>query len=177
MMNRSEALLIDVGVGLAAGAAATRMAAPIQTLLYRFTPDAVKKREEQVRPGPPTKIAAKDLAASAGVELDEHQIETAASAVHYASGLPWGVVYTFLRRHSGMTAVGAALATGASMSLILDEALAPAMGFSVPDREYPTGTHARGFIAHLAFGAVVGVTAEALYRLTRTAPQAGDDRH
>ena len=56
------------------------------------------------------------------------------------------------------------------MSLILDETLTPAMGFSAPDRDYPAATHIRGFIAHLAFGAAVAATAELLYRLTRTSP-------
>lgn len=58
-------------------------------------------------------------------------------------------------------------------SLVLDEALTPAMGFSAHDREYPTLTHVRGFIAHLIFGAAAAATAEALYRMTGTAPQEG----
>lgn len=169
-MRASEALLADLAIGLTAGAVATGMTAPIQSLLYRLTPESVKRREEQVRPGSPTQVAAKKLAAAADVSLTEKQLGSAATAIHYGSGMPWGTVYTFLRRHSGMTPVGAAFATGASMSLILDEALTPAMGFSAPDHDYPTATHIRGFIAHLAFGAVVAATAEILYRLTRTAP-------
>ena len=169
-MRASEALLADAAIGLTAGAVATGMTGPVRNVLYRLTPKSAKHGEEHVRPGSPTQVAAKSLAGAMGAKLDEKQIETAATAIHYGSGIPWGSVYTFLRRHSGMAPIGAALATGASMSLILDEALTPAMGFSAPDRDYPTATHIRGFFAHLAFGAVVAATAEILCRLTHTAP-------
>lgn len=124
-----------------------------------------------MRPGSPTELAAKKLAAGINLKLTDEQVQTAATAIHYGSGMPWGVIYAFLRRHSGMTPAGAALATGASMSLILDEALTPAMGFSAPNRDYPTATHVRGVVAHLAFGAMVAATAELLYRLTDSGPE------
>lgn len=169
-MKLSEKLATDAAIGLVAGLVATRMTAPTQKLLYRLTPETVKRREEQARPDSPTKIAAKKLAGAVDADLTGKQVDTAATAIHYGSGVPWGAVYTFLRRYSGMTPAGAALTTGASMSLILDEALTPAMGFSAPDRDYPASTHVRGFAAHLVFGVVVAATAEALYRLTRSTP-------
>lgn len=169
-MKTSEALLADVAIGLTAGLFATSLTGPIQNLLYRLTPEPVKRREEQVRPGSPTEVAAKKLAGALDARLDDKQIEMAATAIRYGSGAPRGTVYAFLRRQSGMTPVGAALATGVSMSLILDEALTPAMGFSAPDRDYPLATHLRGLTAHLAFGAIVAASVEILYRLTRTTP-------
>lgn len=169
-MKASQDLMADAAIGLTAGLVATRMTGSIQKMLYKLMPESVKRREEQVRPGSPTRMAARKLAAAADVSLTLQQAESAATAIHYGSGVPWGTVYAFLRRHSGMTPVGAALATGASMSLILDETLTPAMGFSAPDRDYPAATHLRGFIAHLAFGAAVAATAELLYRLIRTSP-------
>ncbi len=63
--------------------------------------------------------------------------------------------------------------TGASLSLIVDEGLAPALGFSAPNLDYPALTHVRGLLNHLAYGAAVAVTAEALYRLTSTGPTSG----
>lgn len=170
-MRPSKALSADVAIGLTAGLLATAMTGPIQKLLYPLTPTSAKRREEHVRPGSPTEIAAKKLAAEANAELTRPQVQNAATAIHYASGMPWGVVYAFLRRRSGMSPVGAALATGASMSIILDEALTPALGLSAPDRDYPAATHVRGFAAHLAFGAMAAATAELLYRLTDTGPE------
>src|SRR5438270_212290 len=171
-MRSSTILAADIAIGLTAGLVATSTTKPVQTLLRKLTPRAVIQREEQVRPGRPTKIAAKKLAAEMDAPLSNEQAERAATAIHYASGAPWGVIYALLRRHSGMTAVGAALATGTSMSIVLDECLSPACGLSAPDREYPTATHIRGYISHLAFGAVAAATAEALYRLTGTRPLA-----
>ena len=56
------------------------------------------------------------------------------------------------------------------MSLIMDEMLVPALGFSPPNRAFPAVTHLRGFLNHLAYGAAVALTAETIYRLTGTTP-------
>jgi len=76
-----------------------------------------------------------------------------------------------------MTPLGAAVVTGASMSLLVDEALTPAMGFSAPSLDYPASTHVRGFVAHLAFGAIVAAIVETLCKATdttwRQGPRAG----
>ncbi len=61
--------------------------------------------------------------------------------------------------------------TGAALSLIVDEGVAPALGFSAPNTHYPMLTHLRGFLNHLAYGAAVGLTAEVLYHLTDTSPE------
>lgn len=163
-------LPVDIAIGLTAGLVTTAMTGPVQNLLDRFTPEDARKREEKVRPGPPTQLAAERLDRTMGAGLDAQETERASTAIHYAAGIPWGAAYTTLRRQSGMSPVGAALVTGGSMSFILDEGLTPAFGFSAPDRNYPIATHLRGFVAHLLFGAVVAATAEVLYRLTGTAP-------
>jgi hypothetical protein len=54
--------------------------------------------------------------------------------------------------------------------------LAPTLGFSAPNRDYPTLTHVRGFFNHLAYGAAVAVTAEAFYRFTNARPDPGERR-
>jgi hypothetical protein len=64
-----------------------------------------------------------------------------------------------------MSAPGAAFISGATMSLMIDEGLTPALGYSAPNRDYPVLTHVRGFAGHLGFGAVNAAVAEALYRL------------
>lgn len=55
------------------------------------------------------------------------------------------------------------------MSLLLDELLVPALGLSAPSRDYPLFTRARGFVAHLVYGAVVALAAEGLGRLMQPA--------
>lgn len=169
---RTNELAVDVAMGLAAGLAATKATEYAQEALYRVTPRSVKQQEERARPGLPTDVAARKTAEALGLDLDARRLSRLSSAFHYGSGTAWGPVYFLLRRASGMNPLGAAIVTGASLSLILDETLTPALGFSAPNRAYPTTTHVRGFLAHLVYGFVLAATAEALYRLTRRAGRA-----
>jgi hypothetical protein len=56
------------------------------------------------------------------------------------------------------------------MSLMADEMMTPALGFSAPNRAYPVATHVRGVIAHLMFGLAVAATTELGWRLLRRRP-------
>lgn len=173
-MHRDEWML-DIAVGLAAGVVASKVTEYAQTALYRLTPSDVKKREERVRPGPPYEIAAQKAAGLLDIQLDRKQLSRAGMAVHYIAGAAWGAVYCLMRRAAGMDSVGAGTATGASMSLILDEAITPALGFSAPNRAYPIQTHVRGFLGHLVYGLALAASAEALYRAVARA--SGGVRH
>lgn len=165
MSRATTAMAADLAIGLVSGLVATKVTGFAQEALYRPMPESVKEQEERVRPGPPPKVAAEKTAERLGVRLEGKRLETAASVVHYGLGAVWGPVYGLLRRHSGMSAPGAGFVTGASMSLIVDEALTPVFGFSAPNRDYPPITHLRGLLGHLVYGATVAVTAEVLYRL------------
>jgi hypothetical protein len=57
------------------------------------------------------------------------------------------------------------------MSLIADEMMTPALGFSAPNRAYPLATHLRGFAGHLVFGLAVAAVTETGWRLLRQVPQ------
>ncbi len=59
------------------------------------------------------------------------------------------------------------------MSLIVDEGMTPALGFSAPNSAYPLVTHLRGFVAHLAFGLGVAASAETIYWLGRSGGKSG----
>lgn len=56
------------------------------------------------------------------------------------------------------------------MSLVVDEGLSPALGYSAPNRAYPLVTHLRGLLAHLAFGAAVAAVTETGWALLRRRP-------
>lgn len=169
MDSRGSGVLADVVVGLLAGLAATAVTTLAQDLTYRATPDRIRRREEEVRPGPSAQVAARRIAAEAGELLDDEEARQAGRLLHYAVGSGWGLVYTLLRRQ-GVSPLPASLAAGLSLSLIIDEGLGPALGFSAPMESYPAFTHARGVVNHLVYGAAVGGVAEALYRLTGTEP-------
>ena len=171
-MNRTtQTLLTDIAVGVAAGLVATAVTDLAQGPLNRLTPERVKRRERRVRPGDTSaRVAAKKAAAGFDLSLDDRGTKLLGKVIHFGIGATWGPVYGLLRRHAGLRPVGAGLATGATMSLILDEGVVPALGLSAPNRAYPLFTHVRGFVAHLVFGAVAALTAEAIYRATDTAP-------
>ncbi len=170
MDGLKRTLLADIGIGLLAGLVATKATGLAQEALAWPTPEGVKEREGQLRPEPTSRVAARKAAEGLGQPLEGRRLELATGAVHYGLGLAWGPVYGLLRRHGGMRPVPAALATGAAMSLLMDEVAVPALGFGPPNRAFPAVTHVRGFPHPLAYGAAAALTAEAAYRLTGTTP-------
>lgn len=88
-----------------------------------------------------------------------------------ALAVSWAPVYAYLRRRRpGLRPVPAGLVMGSAMSLVADEAITPALGFSAPNRAYPLSTHLRGFAAHLAFGLAVAALTEAMWCLRGRRP-------
>ena len=171
MDPRVQPLLIDVAIGLFAGLVATWATDLAQGPLRRATPEDIKRREARVRPGPSSsQVAARRIAERLGRPADDRRLRPVARAVHHGLGMAWGPVYCLLRRRGGMRPLGAGLVAGASLSLLVDEGLAPALGLSAPNRDCPPATHVRGFVAHLVWGAAAALTAEAAYRLIGTAP-------
>jgi hypothetical protein len=163
---------VDLAIGLCAGLAATYVTNLAQTPLKWVTPDSVDRHEKKVRPGASSSlVAAQKLAETLDVSPSPRQEEQLGTAIHFAIGIGWGPVYILLRRYGGLRPVGAALASGAAMSLILDEALVPALGLSAPNHHYLAATRVRGFVAHLVYGAAVGVATEGLSRLVKRSPQ------
>lgn len=53
---------------------------------------------------------------------------------------------------------------GCVPSLILDEAITPAVGASAANRAYPLSTHLRGLAAHLAFGLAIAFVTELAWK-------------
>ncbi len=160
---RWQTRLADIGVGLIAGYAGTKIMEPVAMKLYEWESEEDRRREDAVRPGPPYEIAARKTTQAIGLRLSEQQIQRIATSLfHYGLGMSWGPVYSVLRRRTTFGPVTVGLATGAAMSLIVDEGLTPLLGFSAPNRVYPLATHVRGVVAHLAFGLGVAATAEAL---------------
>ena len=138
--------------------------------LYELESKKDRQREDAVRPGPPYEIAAKKIAACLGVELQGKALERASLAMHYGLALSWSPLYAVLRRTRGTAPVLAGLGTGATMSLIADEAMTPLLGYSAPNRAYPIATHLRGFLAHLVFGLAVAATTETAWALRGRRP-------
>ncbi len=160
---KARELTSDVGIGMIGGYVGTQVMERVSMKLYDLEPEEDRKREEEVRPGPPFEIAARKTTEALGIELSEEQIQALATyGFHYGLGMGWGPTYAFLRRRTNLDPVSAGLLSGALMSLIVDEGMTPLLGFSAPNRDYPLSTHLRGFAAHLAFGLGVAATAETI---------------
>ena len=171
--RRAQTLLADIAVGLFAGLVATQVTNLAQGPLQRMTPDSVGRQERRVRPGASSSlVAARKVAQRLDCSPNRHKVKSLGKAIHFGIGMAWGPVYGLLRRHGGLGPFGAALASGAAMSLILDEGVVPALGLSAPNRDYPAFTHARGFLAHLVYGAAAALAAEGLGRLVGRTPGA-----
>lgn len=167
---RIREAISDVGIGMIGGYVGTKVMEQVSMKLYELEPEEDRRREEEVRPGPPYETAAKKTTETLGIELSEEQLQKVAMyGFHYGLGMGWGPTYTFLRRWTGLDPISGALLSGAAMSLVVDEGMTPLLGFSAPNRAYPLSTHLRGFAAHLAFGLGVAATAETLYWLGRGA--------
>jgi len=169
--RRAQTLLADVAVGLFAGLVATQVTNLAQGPLQRMTPDSVGRRERRVRPGASSSlVAARKAARHLDCSPGQQEVGLLGKAIHFGIGMAWGPVYGLLRRHGGLGPFGAALGSGVAMSLILDEGMVPTLGLSAPNRDYPVFTHARGFLAHLVYGAAAALAAEGLGRLVGRAP-------
>ncbi len=167
---RANELIADVGLGLVGGYVGTRVMEPVSMKLYEWEPEEARRQEDAVRPGPPYELAARKITTLLGLTLSDHQIRTLGTTLfHYGLGMGWGPVYTLLRRRPGLDPIAAGLGAGLSLSLVVDEGLTPLLGFSAPNRAYPLVTHARGVVAHLAYGLGVAAAAETLAWLGRNA--------
>jgi hypothetical protein len=163
-------LLTDLALAPLAGYVGTKVMEPVSSKLYELESEQDRKREDEARPGMPYAIAARKAADLVGLRLSDQQHEQLALAFHYGLAIQWAPLYPLLRRRTSLGPVAAGLATGATMSLVADEMMTPALGFSASNRAYPLSTHLLGFVAHLVFGLGVAAVTETGWRLLRQRP-------
>ena len=129
--SRAQTLLADIAVGLFAGLVATQVTNLAQGPLQRMTPDSVGRQERRVRPGASSSVvAARKVAYRLDGSPSRQKVGLLGKAIHFGIGIAWGPIYGLLRRYGSLGPFGAALASGAAMSLILDEGVVPTLGLS-----------------------------------------------
>jgi len=107
-------LVSDVGVGMIGGYVGTQLMERVSMKLYELESEEDRKREEEVRPGPPFYVAAKKTTEALGINLSGEQLQNLAMyGFHYGLGMGWGPTYSFLRRKTDMNPVAAGLLSGA----------------------------------------------------------------
>jgi len=72
-----------------------------------------------------------------GLPLSNAQLDRLSLVLHYGLATQWAPLYALLRRRSKLNPITAGLASGAAMSIIVDELITPAFGFSGPNLDYP----------------------------------------
>ncbi|MDP9443480.1 MAG: DUF1440 domain-containing protein [Actinomycetota bacterium] len=163
-------LVSDLALSTAAGYLGTKAMEPVSMKLYELEPAEARAREDAVRPGAPYRIAAEKLTKAFGFRLSEQQLDRLSLVFHYGLAIQWAPLYPLLRRRTSISPVTAGLATGAAMSIVADELMTPAFGFSAPNLDYSLVTHVRGFAAHLVFGLAVAAVIEAGWAATSDRP-------
>jgi hypothetical protein len=138
-MNIRRALT-DTALSLLAGYVGTKAMEPVSMKLYELEPEHVRQREDAARPGPPYQVAAGKISAALGTKLDDQLLQRASMALHYGLAIQWAPLYALLRHRTDWSPVD----SGTAMSIVADELMTPALGFSAPNPAYPLATHARG---------------------------------
>lgn len=141
---------------IAAGYAATLLMEQISTWIYARHNQAVREREEQLRTEMPTSTLARKVAGAAGRQLSDKDAERAGMVLHSVFGAGGGPVSEVLIR-LGMSPMGAGVSTGLGMFVFVDEGFNTIAGLTPPPGEWPTATHARALVNHLAYGAALGL--------------------
>lgn len=167
---RLKRSLVDLALAGIAGYVGTKAMEPVSMKLYELEPETIRNREDAARPGPPYRIVAQKIIKVLGFSPAESRLDRLSLALHYGLALSWAPLYPLLRRRTGWSPPVAGLVTGAAMSVVADELMTPAFGFSAPSLDYPLTTHARGIAAHLVFGLAVGATVEARWAVTGHRP-------
>lgn len=158
--NVTRATSPDAMRGLAAGAIAGLVASATMHMFQSITAPLLPPSEEQ----PATEKAADRLTRSAtGQPLPEAARPAAGNAVHYGFGIALGAGYGLAAEQMPGVTSGFGTAFGSGTSLLIDEALVPALGLAPPATAVVPARHVYGAAAHLVYG----MTAELVRRALR----------
>lgn len=160
---REGTATLDIVTGLLAGLIATRVTDWVQRPLWQATPDSEKAREPDAPDGSSAMTAARKTAEICEVDAGDDDLDILKNTIHYGLGAGWGLLYVVLRRNCSMGILTSGMLTGTALSLIIDEALNPALEITPPADAYPMSSHIRGLLAHLVYGLAVAGATEALH--------------
>ncbi|AKF04513.1 hypothetical protein [Sandaracinus amylolyticus] len=153
-MERDPASVVSAILkGAIAGAIGVWVLDRVSTALYEREGEAEREREAHARPGglDPTRNVVTRVAAARGMTLTGDALDRPALGVHYALGVVPGALYALARGGRGVSPLAGA-ALGLALFVVNDEVLNTAMRLAGPPRAYPWQAHARGLVAHLAYG-------------------------
>jgi hypothetical protein len=164
--HSSADIVLDALAGAAAGVAAVWVMDRIDWFNFRRGLDNSRTRQQtkQARPDgmDPAQVLAAGTADQAGLALTRRQLDTAGLIVHYGLGMVPAALYGALRGRVAYLDAGRGSLFGLGLFLIKDEGMNAALGLSGRPQDYPWTAHARGLVAHLAYGLVTDALCRAV---------------
>ena len=154
-MNRRSPALTDIVVGIAAGLFASFVSKRFQAVWNAAQTAATGEPAEgggtQDDPAP---VQAGDRLAelTVGQPVPEPYREPAGDLVHYATGAALGGLYGAAAAMTPAITAGHGIVFGVATTVLMDEALVPALGLSPPPSRTPALKHVYSLATHLVFG-------------------------
>jgi hypothetical protein len=147
-------ILWDLTRGAVAGAAGTWVMDMVTTGIVDQQSKESAEAEAAARPKGQTSVdnLVELLESRLGIMVPQDQRPAVTQAIHYALGVVPGAAYAVLRRRLPVAGALNGLLYGALLFAVNDEWANTVLGLSGPPEAYPTETHLRGLVGHLALG-------------------------
>lgn len=147
---------LKVVAGFAAGALGVWALDRLDWFMWDQEDGRVRARTTAVRPDgePPAQALVSKIEDGSGKHLEPGTHEAASQVVHYSIGIAPAIGYALLRDKLPMSGVARGALYGAGLFLAQDEVLNTVTGLGAKPQDYPWQAHARGIVAHTAYGIV-----------------------
>lgn len=146
--------------GLVAGLSGTLLMEYASNFVWKRQGEQSRERENELRPEMPTSALARKLAGLTGAELSDDEAQRLGMVAHYGFGAAGGPAAVALTR-LGVEPLKAGFAVAGAMELFVDQLANTVLGLTAPSWEFPATANVRGALAHVVYGAAVGLMLEA----------------
>ena len=186
--NDANSMLTDALIGAAAGALGVWVLDRLDWFMWRDESPETRRQTTAVRPGgePPAHVFASKAEKLAGVEpsdsaevasriehldtegLASNRHYAAGKAVHYGIGIGPAMIYSIVQDKLPLPGPARGALYGLTLFLTQDEGINAISGISARPQQYPWQAHARGLIAHVAYGIVTDAATTIMKKALRS---------
>jgi hypothetical protein len=147
---------LKVAAGFAAGALGVWALDRLDWFMWDQEDPESRARTTAVRPNgePPAQALVSKMEDGIGKHLEPDTHEAVSQVVHYSIGIAPAISYALLRDKLPMNGVARGALYGVGLFLTQDEVLNTVTGLGAKPQDYPWQAHARGIVAHTAYGIV-----------------------
>jgi hypothetical protein len=165
-MNDTKSLARTLVEGLIIGAVATQALDWVSTALYENEDRQTREDEDNARAHMHAyEVAIKNMTQAVGIELDREGIAKWGWRFHKSFGYFGGIQYILLRKRFPRISRANGLVFGTGFFVFVDELMMPMMKWTPGPTAFSWKVHARGAIAHIAYGVTAETTARLLDQL------------